>query len=61
MGQSVTAEEERDNPSASSKVVLSTMFKRACSSSPPMVAGPSVPILAKQFFGEVELTFVTKE
>ena len=54
MGQSITAEEERDNPLASSKVVLSTMFKRACSSSPPMVAEPSVPVLAKQFFGEEE-------
>ena len=48
MGQSVAAEEERDNPLASSKVVLAIMFKRACGSSPPMAAGPSVPILAKE-------------
>ena len=33
MGQSVAVEEERDNPSASSKVVLSTMFKCVMSQS----------------------------
>ena len=33
MGQSVAIEEERDNPSVSSKVVLSTMFKCVMSQS----------------------------
>ena len=33
MGQSVAVEEERDNPSASSKVVLLTMFKCVMSQS----------------------------